>query len=231
MMIDENIVNPQKILEIDFGYFTVVITDTVVTTWGVIILIALVCHIFTRRLSVYYPSKLQLVAESVVEAIYIAIKSVFKKDPWSLVTFIGTIWIYIGFLNLVNLIPFLHNPTRDLSTTAALSVIVFFSIHYYGIKFSGVKSYLKKYIKPSVFLLPLNIFGDFSRIFAMAIRLFGNMLSWELIVAILILLSGLLVPVPMILLSIVGDVIQAYLFGMLAFIFIMGGIEAETKGG
>ena len=229
-MIEKAIVTPKTVFEISIFNINIPVTDAVVTSWGVILFITIILLIFNRKLSVLHPSKTQIFLESIVVAIYKAIDSVFKKDPWSLVPFIGTIWIYVGFLNLVSIIPYMHNPTRDLSVTSALALIVFFSIHYYGIKYSGLKNYLKKYVKPVFILLPLNIFGDISRIFAMAIRLFGNMLSWELIVAILALLAGFIVPVPMILLSIVGDVIQAYLFGMLAFIFIMGGIEAETKG-
>ena len=132
-------------------------------------------------------------------------------------------------MNLISLIPYFHNPTRDLSTTAALSIIAFFAIHYYGIKFSTFKGYMKKYIEPSFFLLPFNLFADISRIFAMAVRLFGNMLSWEMIIAILIALVGFLAPVPIILLSIVGDVLHAFLFGFLIYIFIIGGIEAESS--
>ncbi len=229
-MIEQTIVIPATVFKIEIAGITILVTDTVITSWGVIIFIAIISFLLTRKLSILHPSKIQIIAESIVISIYKAIESVFKKNPWSLVPFIGTIWIFVGFLNLVGVIPFFHNPTRDLSITASLAVIVFFAIHYYGIKYSGLKNYLKKYVKPVFILLPLNIFGDISRIFAMAIRLFGNMLSWELIVAILVLLAGFIVPVPMILLSIVGDIIQAYLFGMLSFIFIMGGIEVETKG-
>ncbi|WP_281951234.1 F0F1 ATP synthase subunit A [Nitrosophilus kaiyonis] len=230
-MIEKTIVIPQVAFKIEILNYAVPVTDAVVTSWGLILFIWLISYIITRNLSITKPSKVQIFAEAIVIATYDTIKSVFKKDPWGLVPFIGSIWIYVGFLNLVDIIPYLHNPTRDLSVTAALATIVFFSIHYYGIKYSGLKNYLKKYIEPIFILLPLNIFGDFARIFAMAIRLFGNMLSWELIVAILALLAGLLVPVPMIILSLVGDVIQAYLFGMLAFIFIVGGITAQTKKG
>jgi len=230
-MIEKSIVSPQIAFKIELLGYSIPVSDAVVTSWGIIIFIWIISYIFTRKLSITNPSKLQIFAEAIVMATYNTIKSAFKKDPWGLVPFIGSIWIYVGFLNLVDMIPYLHNPTRDLSVTAALATVVFFSIHYYGIKYSGLKNYLKKYIEPIFILLPLNIFGDFSRIFAMAIRLFGNMLSWELIVAILALLAGFLVPVPMIILSLVGDVIQAYLFGMLAFIFIIGGITAETKKG
>ncbi|MEA3374277.1 MAG: F0F1 ATP synthase subunit A [Campylobacterota bacterium] len=218
---------PEAVLTFKIIGLDVVVTDTVVTTWIIMIVLAFCSFLITKNLSVSSPSKLQLFAERVVVAIKNALGISLKIPAWALVPFIGTLWIFVGFMNLISLIPYFHNPTRDLSTTAALAVIAFFSIHYYGIRFGGWRNYLKRYIEPSVFLLPFNLFGDVSRIFAMAIRLFGNMLSWELIIAILIVLAGFLVPVPMILLSIVGDLLHAYLFGLLTYIFILGGIQAE----
>lgn len=218
---------PEIVFEFKIASLVIPITDTVVTTWIIIVLLAVISYLTTRRLSISNPSKLQIFAERIIIAIEQTLETSVNISAWMLVPFIGTIWIYVGFMNLISLIPYFHNPTRDLSTTAALSVIAFFSIHYYGIKFSGFRGYLKKYIEPSIFLLPFNLFSDISRIFAMAIRLFGNMLSWEMIVAILIALVGFLVPVPMMLLSIVGDVLHAFLFGLLTYIFIIGGIQAE----
>ncbi len=206
------------------------ITDVVVTSWGVIVFLAIICLFLTRGLDVWRPGKRQIVIEAIVETIANTIRSTINTDPWPFVPLIGGMWIYIGTLNLVNLIPHLHNPTRDLSTTSALAAISFMSVHYYGIKYNGLE-YLKHYIKPVFILAPFNVFAEFSRTMAMAIRLFGNMLSWEMIVAILLLLAGLLVPIPLILLSLVGDLIQAYLFGVLTLVFIAGSIRiAEEKG-
>ncbi len=225
MMIEN--VFPIVKFEIKTAVVTIPVTDTVVTTWIIIVILAILSFVINRRLSISDPSKMQLLAEKIVMAIKETLENSSNISAWTLVPFIGTIWIYVGFMNLISLIPYFHNPTRDLSTTAALSVIAFFSIHYYGIKFNGFKRYIKRYIEPSVFLLPFNLFADISRIFAMAIRLFGNMLSWEMIIAILIALVGFLVPVPMILLSIVGDVLHAFLFGLLTYIFIISGIRVE----
>jgi F-type H+-transporting ATPase subunit a len=225
-MIIENVF-PEVAFELKIATLTIPITDTVITTWIIIAVLAVISYLITRKLSISNPSKRQLFAEKIVLAIEQTLKTSSNISSWTLVPLIGTIWIYVGFMNLISIIPYFHNPTRDLSTTAALSVIAFFSIHYYGIKFSGFRGYIKKYIEPSIFLLPFNLFADISRIFAMAIRLFGNMLSWEMIIAILIVLVGFLVPVPMILLSIVGDVLHAYLFGLLTYIFIIGGIQSE----
>ena len=218
---------PEVLFELNVATLVIPVTDTVVTSWLIIAVLALISYTISRRLSISNPSKLQLFAEKIVIAIKETLESSATIPAWTLVPLIGTIWIYIGFMNLISIIPYFHNPTRDLSTTAALSLIAFFSIHYYGIRYNGFRGYLKRYIEPSVLLLPFNLFADISRIFAMAIRLFGNMLSWEMIVAILIALVGFLVPVPMMLLSIVGDVLHAFLFGLLTYIFIIGGIQAE----
>lgn len=225
-MMTENVF-PTVEFEIKTPLLTIPVTDTVITTWIIIVILAISSFVISRKLSISDPSKMQLFAEKIVMAIKETLEGSANISAWTLVPFIGTIWIYVGFMNLISLIPYFHNPTRDLSTTAALSVIAFFSIHYYGIKFNGFKRYIKKYIEPSVFLLPFNLFADISRIFAMAIRLFGNMLSWEMILAILLALVGFLVPVPMILLSIVGDILHAFLFGLLTYIFIISGIQAE----
>jgi len=221
---------PEVLFELKVATLIIPVTDTVVTSWLIIAVLALISYIISRKLSISNPSKLQLIAEKIVIAIKETLESSATIPAWTLVPLIGTIWIYIGFMNLISIIPYFHNPTRDLSTTAALSLIAFFSIHYYGIKYSGFREYIKRYIEPSVLLLPFNLFADVSRIFAMAIRLFGNMLSWEMIVAILIALVGFLVPVPMMLLSIVGDILHAFLFGLLTYVFIIAGIQAEKLG-
>ncbi len=207
------------------------VTEVVITSWGVIVFIAVISLVLTRGLRLWSPRKHQVVLEAVVEAVSNTIRTTVNADPWPFVPLIGGMWIYIGLLNLVNIIPGLHNPTRDLSTTSAFAAISFMAVHYYGIKHNGLRNYLKHYIEPVFILAPFNIFAELSRSLAMAIRLFGNMLSWEMIVAILLLLAGLLVPVPLILLSIVGDLIQAYLFGALTLVFIAGSIQTIEKSG
>jgi F-type H+-transporting ATPase subunit a len=220
---------PQIVGSFEILGVTVRISDSVVTTWGIILLLALLSFGLSRRLSLWEPSQLQLFAERVILAIERSVEGAVAIPARKLVPLIGTMWIFIGVMNLVSVVPYLHNPTRDLGTTAALSLIAFGAIHYYGIRYAGLRRYLRHYIEPSALLLPFNLFSDVSRIFAMAIRLFGNMLSWELIIAILIALVGFLVPVPIMLLSIVGDLLHAYLFGLLTYIFIIGGLQAEQN--
>ncbi len=207
------------------------VTEAVVTSWAVIAVLTLISWLLTRRLRLWNPGRVQVVLEAIVESISNTIRVTINAEPWPFVPLIGGMWLYIGLLNLVNLLPGLHNPTRDLATTSALATISFMSVHYYGIKHNGLKRYLKHYIEPVFILAPFNVFGELSRSMAMAIRLFGNMLSWEMIVAILLLLAGFLVPVPLMILSLVGDLIQAYLFGALTLVFIAGSIQSiERKG-
>ncbi len=214
-----------------FSLGPVQITEALITSWAVIVVISILSMILTRRLSLWQPGKMQIILESIVEAIAETIEKTLNANPWPFVPLIGGLWIYIGFMNLVNLLPGLHNPTRDLATTTALAFVSFMSVHYYGIKYHGLIRYLKHYLEPVFILAPFNLFGELSRSAAMAVRLFGNMLSWEMMVAILLVLAGFLVPVPIIILSIVGDLIQAYLFGALTLVFIAGSIQTiEQKG-
>ncbi|NOZ25266.1 MAG: F0F1 ATP synthase subunit A [Nitrospirae bacterium] len=213
--------------EVVFRVGPVEVTEVVVTTWGVMLVLAVSGTLLTRGLTVWEPGRRQLVLEALYQAISDTIRGVLQRDPWEFVPLIGGMWLFIASLNLVGLIPGLHNPTRDLSTASSLAFVSFMSVHYYGIKHLGLKAYMRRYTKPVFILLPFNVFGEVSRSLAMAVRLFGNMLSWEMIVAILLLLVGFIVPVPLILLSIVGDVIQAYLFGALTLVFIAGGIKAS----
>ena len=122
---------PEIVFELKLGVINILVTDTVVTSWVIIAVLTLISYFISKGLSISNPSKIQLFAEKIVVAIEDTLKSSTNISAWTLVPFIGTIWIYVGFMNLISIIPYFHNPTRDLSTTAALSVIAFFSIHYY----------------------------------------------------------------------------------------------------
>ena len=141
--------------------------------------------------------------------------------------FIATLWIFILLANLTGIIPGLHSPTSDLSVTSSLAVLVFLSVHWFGIRAEGLKAYLKHYVTPSPILLPFHLISEVSRTLALAVRLFGNVMSLEIGYALILLVAGFLVPVPLLMLHLVEAVIQAYLFGMLALIYIAGGIQAQ----
>ena len=156
-----------------------------------------------------------------------AIESVLPGRTDLVFSFIATLWIFILVANLAGIIPGLHSPTADLSVTSGLAVLVFLSVHWFGIKAEGITAYLKHYISPSPILLPFHLISEISRTLALAVRLFGNVMSLEIGYALILLVAGFLVPVPLLMLHLVEAVIQAYLFGMLALIYIGGGIQAQ----
>ena len=138
----------------------------------------------------------------------------------------GSLWIFLVLANLTGIIPGLHGPTADLSTTVALAILVFLSVHWYGIRIHGFKAYLRHYVEPNPILLPFHIISEISRTVALAVRLFGNIFSLEMAALLVLLVAGFLVPVPVLLLPIVEAWVQPYKFGMLALIYIAGGIQS-----
>jgi F-type H+-transporting ATPase subunit a len=145
-------------------------------------------------------------------------------DVRPVVPLILTLWLFIVSANLVGLLPIVSSPTRDLSLTAALAVVSFAAGHVYGFRAQGLR-YLKHYIEPNPIMLPFNLIGELSRTVALALRLFGNMLSGEIIAAIVISLAGLLLPVPLMLLDVLTSVVQAYIFGVLTLVFTASAMQ------
>ena len=141
--------------------------------------------------------------------------------------FIGSLWIFLAIANLSGLIPGLHAPTRDLSATAALAIVVFLSTHWFGIRIQGLKAYLRHYLVPSPILLPFHLISEITRTVALAVRLFGNIMSLEMAAMLILLVAGFLAPVPILMLHIVEALVQAYIFGMLALIYVAGGIQSQ----
>jgi len=203
------------------------ITTTVVTTWGLLLVLGIGCWLATRHLSVDQPGLLQTALEGAVQSIEAAIDGVLPGRAELLLPFIGSLWLFVALANLTGLVPELHSPTGDLSTTAALAFVVFLSVHWYGIRSAGLKDYLKHYLTPSPILLPFNLLGELSRTLALAMRLFGNIMSLEMAALLVLLVAGLLVPVPVLMLHIVEALVQAYIFGMLALIYIAGGMQSH----
>ncbi len=204
------------------------ISDTVATTWVIMTVIVVVCWLITRRLSVQ-PSLLQEVVEALFEATEKTVREVLPIDPWLAVPVIGTLWILIGFANLAGLIPGMTSPTADLNTTFAMATVSFSMTHIIGIRAQGLKGYLTHYREPSWFLLPFHLIAEATRTLALAIRLFGNMLSGDMIAVILLGVVGFLVPVPFSLLHVVIGIIQAYIFGVLTLVFIAGGLRSDRS--
>ena len=202
------------------------VTSTVVTTWLVMLLLVGLSWLLTRHLR-QEPGLIQTSLEIAVSMIETAIREVAPDHVRQLMPFIGTLWTYIVVANLIGLIPGLHSPTRDLSATAALAVLVFLSVHWYGIRTQGLKSYLRHYLTPSPLMLPFHLMSEVSRTVALAVRLFGNMMSLEMAAVLILLVAGLLVPIPILMLHIIEALVQAYIFGMLALIYIAGGLQSQ----
>ena len=210
-----------------FSWGWLQVSSTVVTTWGLMLFFGVGSWLATRRFSVNEPGLVQMALEGVVSAIEDAIDGVLSGRSELLLPFVGTLWLFVAVANLTGLIPELHSPTGDLSTTAALAFLVFLSVHWFGIRSAGWRAYLKHYLTPSPILLPFHLLGEFSRTIALAMRLFGNIMSLEMAALLVLLVAGLLVPVPILMLHIVEALVQAYIFGTLALIYIAGGMQSH----
>jgi F-type H+-transporting ATPase subunit a len=211
-----------------FQLGVVEITRTVATTWGVIALLWLASWLLTRRLSMD-PGALQTAVEGVVLAIQESIEALLPGQAGAVLPFVGTLWIYVAVANLAGVVPGLSSPTGDLSATAALAVLVFLSVHWYGIRSEGAAAYFAHYLKPNPLLLPFHVVSEVSRTVALAVRLFGNMMSLETAAILVLLVAGFLVPVPVLLLHVVEALVQAYIFGMLALVYISGSMQSREE--
>lgn len=203
------------------------ITSTVVTTWGLMLVLAGVCWLITRRLKLS-PGGWQSVLEAAVLTMQGAIEDIAPGRSTQLLPFIGSLWIYLVFANLIGLVPGLHSPTGQIAVTGGLAILVFFATHWYGIRDAGLLPYLRHYVQPNPILLPFNIISELSRTLALAVRLFGNIMSLEMAALLVLLVAGLLVPVPLLMLHVVEALVQAYIFGVLALVYIAGSLETHT---
>ncbi|MGJ0486661.1 MAG: F0F1 ATP synthase subunit A [Methylomicrobium sp.] len=205
------------------------LSNTVITTWGIMLLFTLLSLLVRLQLKTE-PDRLQTAIEAILIAIEEAMKELLPAESVRRVLpFVATLWLFVLIANLAGLIPGLHAPTRDLSATSALAVLVFVASHWFGIRSRGFKSHFRHYTEPSVILLPFHIISEISRTLALAVRLFGNMMSLEMAALLVLLIAGFLVPVPLLMLHVVEAVIQAYIFGMLALIYIAGALDADAS--
>jgi len=204
------------------------IARTVVTTWGLMIILAAGCWLVTRSFRVIAEGT-QAVIETVVTGIEEQIQAIVGRDPTPFLPLLGTLFIFLVFANLSGIVPGVSAPTASLETPAALAAIVFLSVHFFGVRIQGPIRYLKGYLEPNPVMLPLNILSEITRSFSLAVRLFGNVMSDELVLAIVLALAGLLVPIPFMAFAILVGLVQAYIFTVLAAVYIGGGIGAIAK--
>lgn len=210
------------------GFFN--LNLTIVTTWALMLLLVVASALITRRLRTDIQiSRWQCILEMLVTGMNQQIEEVGLKKPKEYISFIGTLFLFIVTANLLIVFPWYEPPTGSLSTTTALAIAVFLAVPFFGIMRSGIGSYLKSYIKPNFFMLPFNLIGELSRTLALAIRLFGNVMSGGIIIAILLSISPLIFPVIMKLLGMLTGVVQAYIFSILATVYIAAAVEGSKS--
>lgn len=209
-----------------FEIGSIQITDSILTVWLILFVLAISGFWLSRNLK-QRPGVFQTIAEGAISVVESVVHEVLPQYSKILTPFILSLWLFLGLANLIGLIPGFGSPTRDLSITSSLAVIVFFSVHWFGIKTQGAKKYFKHYLSPSPLLLPFHIISEISRTIALAVRLFGNMISLEMVALIILFVAGFLMPVPILMLHIIEALVQAYIFGMLTLIFIASGIQAQ----
>lgn len=204
---------------------------TIVNSWIVMVLLAGASWFVTRRLTSGTDiSRWQALLESLIVIISDSIREATREAPDRYLPFIGTLFLFIITANILVIIPGFYPPTGSLSSTAALALCVFIAVPVFGITRSGFREYLRYYIKPTPFMLPFTLIGEVSRTVALAIRLFGNIMSGSLIVAILISITPLFFPVIMQAFGLLIGVIQAYVFAMLALVYIASAVRSQPTG-
>jgi F-type H+-transporting ATPase subunit a len=202
------------------------LTSTVVHTWMIMAVVSVVFILLGKRLQVR-PNRFQNALEWFVEVIENLIRDNIPRQPRLFLPIVGTLAVFIATSNLAGLIPGLRSPTTDLNTPLALAIVVFFSVHYYGIRQTGLLGHLRHYVEPIFIMLPIELAGEFARTMSLTFRLFGNILGEEIVIAVLLLIMPVLIPVPMMLFSIFTSVIQAYVFTLLTVIYISGAVQAH----
>jgi F-type H+-transporting ATPase subunit a len=200
---------------------TVKLNGTIVTTWAMMVVMALGAKLVTRRLLTEGKiSRWQGALEIIVTAIEKQMKEVGLDHPERYLSFLGTLFLFVATATLLTLIPGFLPPTGSLSTTAALALCVFVAVPLFGVKEQGFAGYLRTYTQPTPIMLPFNVISELSRTLALAVRLFGNMMSGVMIIGILLTITPYLFPIAMTALGLLTGMVQAYIFSILAAVYI-----------
>jgi F-type H+-transporting ATPase subunit a len=215
-------------LEQLFQIGPVPVTEPVVVAWGVIAFLAGGSALATRRLSLV-PSKTQAMLEMVVSTIDSQIHDTMLRDPAPFRALIGSIFLFVLISNWSSLIPGVEPPTAHIETDAAMALIVFVATIFWGIRTRGMRGYLATYAEPTWVMIPLNIVEQFTRTFSLIVRLFGNVMSGVFVIGIILTLAGLIVPIPLMALDLLTGAVQAYIFAVLATVFISAAVGERRK--
>ncbi len=220
--------SPDETIFWQHGFIT--INLTIVTTWAIMLLLIIAAKLITRKLKTgLHISRWQCIVEMIVTTINEQIKEVGLDNPGKYIGFIGTLFLFIGVSNLCIILPGYEPPTASLSTTTALAISVFLAVPFFGIAEGGIGGYLKTYLQPTWIMLPFNLIGEITRTLALAVRLFGNIMSGGMIVAILLTISPFIFPVVMNVLGLLTGMVQAYIFSILATVYIAGALQVKKR--
>lgn len=222
------ILSADQIILWEYGFIK--INATLVFTWGIMALLAIGSFLVTRHLSIDPPiSKGQNVLEVIVYHVNEQIREVSQQNPARFLPLIGTLFLFIFLSNVLAIIPGYVPPTSSLSTTTALALCVFVAVPIYGIRQLGLWSYLKQYCRPTLFMLPFNIIGELTRTLALAVRLYGNIMSSVVVGGIFLSLIPFFFPIVMQVLGLLTGAIQAYIFSVLTMVYIASAMPSRDK--
>jgi F-type H+-transporting ATPase subunit a len=211
--------SPDEIIFWQHGGFK--LNATIVFTWGLMLLLVVGAMLITRRLSTGLKrSRWQNLLEIVVTLIEKQIEEVGLRHSKTYLPFLGTLFLFVALAALCTVIPGYEPPTSSLSTTAALALCVFVAVPLFGSEDQGLGGYLKSYVEPTFLMLPFNIISEISRTLALAVRLFGNMMSGAMIIGILLTITPFIFPIVMTALGLLTGMVQAYIFFILATVYI-----------
>lgn len=211
--------SPDEMVFWQYGFLK--LNATIMFTWGIMVVLTIGSKLITRKLSLGIKrSRWQNLLEIIVTGMEKQIEEVGLSHPQKYLSFLGTIFLFVGTANLCIVIPGYEPPTGSISTTAALALCVFLGVPLFGIKEQGVGNYFKSYVEPTFIMLPFNIISEISRTMALAVRLFGNMMSGAMIVAILLTIMPFIFPIIMTVLGLLTGIVQAYIFSILAAVYI-----------
>jgi len=221
--------SPDEIIFWQYGFFK--LNATIAYTWGLMLVLALGSKLVTRKLSTgMQRSRWQNLLAIVVAGIGKQIAEVGLNQAQKYIGFLGTLFLFVAMASFFTILPGYEPPTGSLSTTAALAICVFVAVPLFGIEDSGLRAYLGEYLKPTAIMLPFNIISELSRTLALAVRLFGNMMSGTMIIAILLTITPFIFPIAMSALGLLTGMVQAYIFSILATVYIAAATRARQPG-
>lgn len=220
--------SPDDMIFWQYGFFK--LNGTIVFTWGLMLVLSIGSKLVTHRLSTELKrTRWQNLLEIIVTAIERQIEDVGLRPPRKYLGFLGTLFLFVALASLCTIIPGYEPPTGSLSTTAALALCVLVAVPFFGIEERGLGGYIKSYMEPTIIMLPFNIISELSRTLALAVRLFGNMMSGTMILAILLTVTPFIFPIVMSALGLLTGMVQAYIFSILATVYIASATRVRKR--